>query len=71
MVRIPVESTDVVSIGYEEDTRTMEVQFQTGAVYVYYEVPQDFFEQFLTAPSKGKFVNYVLKRSSYAYDRVA
>ena len=70
MVRTPVESSDVVSVGYDENEMLMEIEFRTGAVYIYYDVPKDFYLRFMAAESKGKFVNYVIKRSGLAYEKV-
>lgn len=79
MVRVPVESTDVKSIGWEpipgaiEPIGVMEVEFYRPAssIYMYFEVPRAFFEEFLNAPSKGKFANFVLKRSKFPYQKIA
>lgn len=70
MERTPVESSTVASIGYDPNDATMEVEFHTGAVYLYYDVPQDFFASFMAAESKGQFANLVLKRSGLAYERI-
>lgn len=71
MDRNPVESSDVVSVGYDEDEMLMEVEFQTGSIYLYFDVSRDFYDQFMRAESKGQFVNYIIKRSGLAYERVA
>ena len=39
MQRQPVESSSLASVGYEERTRTLEVEFHNGGVYQYLEVP--------------------------------
>lgn len=60
-----VESSNIVSIGYEnhEDDMKAElhVQFKSGAEYVYHDVPQDMVQEFLNADSKGKFLNERIK----------
>jgi hypothetical protein len=38
--RIPVQSSNVISIGYDPNTQTLEVAFSTG-VYQYAEVPPE------------------------------
>lgn len=74
MVRQPVTSTDVKSVGYEETEPgkgLMEIEFRTGSIYLYHDVPATLYAEFMQAPSKGQFVNYVIKRSRLAYERVA
>jgi KTSC domain len=79
MVWVPVESSDVAAIGWEaspieeeEGVGMMGVQFHRppGSMYYYYDVPRDIFDEFMAAPSKGRYVNLVLKRSGLAYERV-
>lgn len=33
MERTPVTSTDICAIGYDADTQTLEIEFNTGSVY--------------------------------------
>ena len=39
-MREAVDSSSFASIGYEEETRTLEVEFVDGEVYRYLEVPR-------------------------------
>jgi hypothetical protein len=57
----PVQSSNVARIGYEEDAEEVYVEFYNSGTYVYSGVPPIVFEDFERAPSKGKFVNEVLK----------
>jgi hypothetical protein len=63
----PVESSAVARIGYDAEASEAYVEFHESGTYVYSAVPPRVFEAFQHAVSKGKFVNYVLKRwySSY------
>lgn len=67
MKMVGVRSSNVHSIGYENGT--LFVRFLSGAFYEYYAVPEDVYEAFINAPSKGKFVHYCLK-GRYLYKRV-
>ena len=69
MDRSPVASTNVSSVGYDANTQTLEVEFQSGRVYQYYGVPDNAHEQMMQASSKGQFLNYYIK-NSYPYSRV-
>lgn len=69
MNREPVASSNIVSIGYDEPSQTLEIEFTNGAIYQYYNVTQVLFEQLIQAGSKGQFLTYQIK-SVYPYSRV-
>lgn len=69
MDRRVVQSSNVASIGYDEASSTLEVEFQSGAIYQYYGVPQNIYEQLMQAPSKGQFINAYIK-NAFPYSRV-
>ena len=69
MRRDPVVSSNILSIGYDASTETLEIEFQTGAVYQYYNVPSSVFETLMAAPSKGQFFASQI-RNSYPFARV-
>jgi KTSC domain len=55
MRRQPIESSSLASVGYDHEDRRLEVEFRTGHVYDYFEVPSSVYEEFRTAPSAGRF----------------
>jgi hypothetical protein len=61
MRRKPIHSSAISSVGYDPDWEVLEVEFQSGAVYDYFEVPPDIYETLLAAPSKGKFLASEIK----------
>lgn len=67
--RIPVVSSNVASIGYNENSSTLEVEFRSGGIYQYFNVPLQVFEQFINATSKGKFFHEEIK-GIYEYSSV-
>ncbi len=66
---IPVASTNIEAIGYDEATLILRVVFRNGSVYEYLGVPLKVFGEFKAAPSKGRFVNSALRRR-YRYRRI-
>jgi hypothetical protein len=68
MERTPVTSSNVVSIGYDSQAETLEVEFKSG-VYQYYNVPQSIYDQMMVADSIGKFLNVYIK-PVYPYSKV-
>lgn len=69
MMRDIVASSNVASVGYDEPSETLEVEFHSGSIYQYYNVNPDTYRQFMEAPSKGQFLNTYLK-NAYPYSRV-
>jgi DNA helicase HerA-like ATPase len=69
MERETVSSSSIVSIGYDQNAETLEIEFKDRAVYQYYNVPQTVYQQFMEAPSKGQF-HHAYIRNSFPYSRV-
>jgi len=69
MERKPVNSTDLVAVGYDAGSRTLEVEFKEGRVYQYLDVPPDVYDGLMCAESLGKyFYAYII--TYYRYRRV-
>ncbi len=57
MHRTHVSSSAISSVGYDDRSSTLEVEFSSGAVYDYLNVPRRVYRDLLKAPSKGSFVS--------------
>ena len=57
MHRETVASSAISSVGYDESASMLEVEFESGDVYDYYNVPPKVYEDLLKASSKGRFVS--------------
>lgn len=66
---IPVSSSNIASIGYDEEGQQVYVQFQNGSMYVYKGVPSHEFQNLIEAPSHGSYLNRNFK-NVYPYERV-
>jgi lysyl-tRNA synthetase class 2 len=55
--RKPVESSVVAAVGYAEPNGILEIEFRTGRVYWYFDVPRREYEALLHAPSIGQYFN--------------
>jgi hypothetical protein len=64
----PVESSNIISVGYDETTSSMYVNYPSGT-YKYDGVDKSVYESFLISPSKGRFMNENIK-GQYNYSRV-
>ena len=63
MERNTVASSNVASIGYDEEAQTLEVEFLNGSVYQYYNVPNNMHDEIMRASSKGRFLNTYIKNA--------
>jgi hypothetical protein len=66
MQRRPVTSSNISSIGWDDDQ--MEVEFVSGHVYAYRDVPQSEYQALLGADSIGKSLNAL--KAKYQCTRV-
>jgi len=56
------QSTNVDSATWDDQTGQLEVTFvRDGSTYTYYNVPEALWQQFVQAPSPGRFVLSQLK----------
>jgi non-canonical purine NTP pyrophosphatase (RdgB/HAM1 family) len=69
MQRLPVESSDVVSIGYDPTEQALEIEFQGNRIYRYFEVPQSTYDHFMKADSFGGYFNAHIN-TYYRYRRI-
>ena len=68
MQRVPVDSTSIAALGYDPDGSILEIEFrQSGQVYRYFGVPASEYAAFLSAESKGSYLNQEFKRRGYAF----
>jgi hypothetical protein len=65
---IPVDSSMVDSVGYDEEHYLLQVVFTSGRVYCYEDVPPEVFQGLLEAESKGQYMRaYII--DVYPYRR--
>ena len=61
IVRQPVESSNIASIGYDPISSTLEVQFNKGDTYQYSDVPFVKYKALMAAQSKGSYLASSIK----------
>ena len=65
-----VDSSNVEAIGFDRDNQELHVRFlKSGDTYVYYNVEEWVFHEFLQADSKGIYLNANIK-GSYEYSKL-
>ena len=68
MEKVPVQSKGIDWVAYDEEAQTLYVHFGSSRTYRYFDVPPAVYAWLLRAPSKGKFVNRLVK-DRYRYER--
>ncbi len=61
MERLPVESSNVKAVGYDAETKVLEVEFKSGGTYQYAGVQPEMYADLLEADSVGRFVSQVVR----------
>ena len=54
MKRKPVISSMIASIGYDAKTKSLEIEFNSGMIWQYYDVPKSEFNKMNKADSLGR-----------------
>ena len=64
---IPIESSQIKSVGYDSKQNTLYIEFNTGAVYAYNDVPDTHFKMLCTPTlSAGSYFSKEI-RTHYEY----
>lgn len=69
MERKPVSSSNIASIGYDEATSTLEIEFLNNSIYQYFDVPQHIYQGLMNADSHGQYLAQNIK-GIYRYSKV-
>ncbi len=69
MTRTPVESSMLAMVGYDAEQKTLELEFNSGKVYHYYDVPLKVYRDMLKAESKGSYFRGLID-GMYRYNEV-
>lgn len=69
MERHSVNSSNIASIGYDEDNNVLEIEFIGGNIYHYYDVPVAEYDEFRRALSPGTYLASHIK-GKYRYSKV-
>lgn len=67
MERVKVSSSNLESIGFDQHTNTMEIEFSRtkkgpGSVYQYHNVPAEVWHGLLRSPSKGGYFHKEIRQ---------
>lgn len=69
MNRQQVISSNIRSVGYDGESRTLEIEFHTGGIYQYFDVPESVYKSLMSASSLGSyFYRYI--RDRYRWTKI-
>lgn len=70
MERTSIISTNIKSVGYDKESLLLEVEFTSGEVYRYFDIPEHLYQTFLHASSHEEFLNNNIK-FNYRYQKIS
>ena len=69
MERYPVNSSHLVSVGYDASSWTLEIEFNDGSVYQYFDVAELEYQELVNSSSVGQYFHNNIKEH-YQYTRL-
>jgi KTSC domain len=63
--RVTLDSSAIEAVRYDDETRTLDVEFREGHSYRYIHVPEFIYRELLNADSAGAFWNAVKDQFDY------
>lgn len=61
VVMTGVSSSNIYAVGYDKEKKELFVEFHSGSVYTYFNVPEDIYDGLVSAGSVGKYFNAHVK----------
>ena len=65
-----VVSSDIRAIGYDENSLTLRIEFNSGGVYEYFGVPVSVHSDLMNASSHGKYFHRYI-RDKYEFPKLS
>lgn len=70
MERQSVSSSNLASIGYDTTSNTLEIEFNNGSIYQYFDVPEHEYQALMYAESKGRYFDANIKKGGFRYSKL-
>jgi hypothetical protein len=70
MKRQSVESSYLALIGYDAENEILEIEFNHGGVYQYFDVPKNVYEELMNADSHGQYFDRNIKKAGYHFQKM-
>ena len=69
MIREQVSSSMIQEIGFDKEKEILEVEFNTGNIFQYEDVPEEIYDDLMEGVSIGKTFNELI-RNKFKFERV-
>lgn len=69
MERQRVSSSNIESVGYDSTSGILEVEFKSGSIYQYFDVPLSIYEGLMSASSVGRYFMSKVK-NLYSWEQI-
>ena len=69
MNRIIVASSNLRSVGYDQQTMTLEIEFKSSGIYRFYNVPEHVYKNLMASSSLGSYFSDNIKEH-YRYSKM-
>lgn len=70
MERQKVESSNLASIGYDAKNEILEIEFNHGGIYQYFDVPVNVHDELMNASSHGQYFDRNIKKAGYEFRKM-
>jgi hypothetical protein len=70
MNRVQVSSSNLATIGYDAQTKTLEIEFLNGSIYQYFNVPESLYSGLMSASSHGRYFDAYIKKGGFSDKRI-
>lgn len=70
MNRQSVESSNLASVGYDAENEILEIEFNHGGDYKYFDVPENVYEELMSASSHGQYFDRNIKKAGYEFQKM-
>lgn len=64
-----INSSNLKGVSYDANAKVLYIQFNNNSEYAYHDVPEDEYENLISDPSPGGYLNDSIK-GAYNYTRV-
>ena len=70
MERKRVSSSNLSSVGYDDTNEILEIEFNNGGIYQYFDVPSSIYEALMNASSHGTYFDRNIKKAGYRFKKI-
>lgn len=70
MKRSQVTSSNIIGIGYDNSRQILEIEFVGGAVFQYFDVPEETYQGLITSESVGRHLQTYIK-NQYSFSKLS